>query len=901
MKSIKQIFLVVLVLHGFDLQIAYSQAFQKILNSGDYSGDFIKLSNKANRFYDTATGNNRSGYKQWKRFEWFALHHLNQDGSLGNYPQKNIAALQSFNQLKTNTANLISSATGNWINIGHESAPGGSSSANQGRVNSIAFDPVNGDVIYIGAAAGGIWKTTNGGSSWTNLTIDLPILGIADIAVSPAPNNNIIYALSGEGISVNVYLHKGIGIIKSIDGGLSWQTTGPVYTLSQQTGGNKLLIHPANSNYVLAAMSNGLFRTIDGGNVWNLIAPGDINDIEFKPNDANILYVTTRGNSNLEILNLTTLDQTNIGIVPPPSPPVNSPPVTRMEIGVTPANGNAVYVLAGPGYVSGNMNLFRGLFYSNNGGMPLPNGSSSFTQRTNNSCCHLFGAVDFEVSGYANTIYVNPFNENNVIVGGLGVFTSTDGGATLNLINDLTIHADQHNLKRNPVTNDLWLCNDGGVYISTNSGVDWNNASSGLTINEYYRISGTQTITDHLIGGLQDIGHTLREPGTNIFRTVMNNDGMDNYFNSYNNDIVYACTQNGGLNRSTNAGFNFVPVGLPNANSDPPSSYSWITPIVQHPPDLTPPIGNFDIIYVYGQNGILQSKDGGPYINMGPAGIGGSSPSMAIGSHDLGATANLYISNGNNFWVHENPWFATTTGWVNRPLPIAATLNISAIAVNPANKNEVWVTISGYTTGQKVYRSTNAGATWSNLSLSLPNTPVYSIVFANNNNSPNGAVYVGTEIGVFYTNDFLPDWVPFSNGLPHVPVTDLQMNYVNSTLKAATYGRGIWQSDLFQNCSPALTINYDIYQGQYSYEASGTITANAQIHGGIGTRVTMKAGTRITFQPGFRARTGVYMRAKNGNCGTGVLRIGDSLDVKTENKKILSDNKIDAAPTKKEL
>ena len=896
MKSIKQIILVLLVLYGFDQQTAYSQAFEKILTQSDYSGSFFNLSNKTNRFYDTATGSNRSGYKQWKRFEWFAAHHLSEDGKFENYLQKNATALQSFNQLKTNSANALNSTTGNWINIGHASASGGSSSANQGRVNTVAFDPVNGDVVYIGAAGGGIWKTTNGGASWVNLTIDLPILGISDIAVVPAPNNNIIYALSGEGLpNANVYFHKGIGVIKSTDGGFTWQTTGPVNTLGQQMGGNKLLIHPTNPNYVLAAMSNGLFRTTDGGNVWTNIVGGDINDIEFKPNNPNILYMAIRGNSNLGILNLTTLNRTNIGIFAPPTPPTNAPGVTRMEIAVTPANGNAVYVLAGPGYVSGSNNLFFGLYYSNNGGLPLPNGNSSFTLRSN-QCSNngdLFNSAR-DLSWYANTIYVSPFNENNVIVGGLNLFNSNDGGVTLNQINDPTIHADQHDLKRNPVTGDIWLCNDGGVYKSTNSGVDWSNTSDGLIINEYYRISGTQTTTDHLIGGLQDNGHFLRAPGTNVYSLVMGSDGMDNYFNSFNNNIVYACIQNGGLNRSTNGGLNFSADPLPTTGI-----YSWITPIIQHPPDIIPPIGNFDIIYAYSGNGIRQRKDGGTWVNMGLDGFraasGSLSPSMAIGSNDGGATANLYISNGSNFWVHTNPWFADSAGWVNRPLPINATTYISAIAVHPANKNDVCVTISGYNAGQKVYRSTNAGATWINISLSLPNTPVYSIVFANNNNNPFGAVYIGTEIGVFYKDDNLPDWVPFSNGLPHVPITDMQMNYVNNTLKAATYGRGIWQSDLFQTCRPVLNINWGIYQGQYNFEASQIINADSLIHGGIGTRVTMKAGNKIRFRPGFKASLGTYTRAAIGNCGSGPLLRAESLGVKTDSVKIISNRSIPAA------
>jgi hypothetical protein len=876
MKSIKKIAFVSLVFFSFVKQTVYSQAFEKILTPADYSGNFIRLCDKINRFYDTAKGANRSGNKQWKRFEWFALNHLSEDGKLDNYLEKNALALQTFNLQKANYSNAPNSVTGNWTNIGHSTSSG--NQAQQGRVNSIAFDPVNGDIIYVAAAGGGIWKSTNGGTVWTNSTIDLPILGIADIAVAPAPNNNIIYALSGEGIVSASYLHKGIGILKSTDAGLTWQTTGNINTLSEQIGGNKILIHPSNPNYVLSAMSNGLWRTTDGGNIWTKINFGyDIIDIEFKPDDLNILYYTIRNSNKFTKLNLITLDEAYTDIVPPPG---GTPGVTRMEIAVTPANPNAVYVLAGPGYVPGlGINLFYGLYYSFNSG-------SAFTLRTN-QCSNngnLFGAPP-EQSWYDNTIYVNPNNENNVIVGGVNLFNSFDGGITLNQIIDPDLHADQHNIKRNAATGDIWLCNDGGVYKSINNGSSWTNLSAGLIINEYYRISGTQSITDNLIGGLQDNGHFLREPGLNIFSFVYGGDGMDNYFNSDNNSIVYACSQYAKLVRSTNGGHNFAVTALPNAGD--PIFYDWIAPIVQHPPGtyIFPHV-NTDVIYVYSKNGIMQSQDGGVnWTNMGPGGIGQSSyalnPSMAIGSSDMGISTNLYISNGSNFLVHTDPLAATVAGWISRPLPLSSFYAaISAIAVNPADRNEVWVTISGYNAAQKVFRSTNAGISWTNMTLSLPNMPVYSIVFANKNNSPGGAVYIGTEIGVFYKDNNLPNWVPFSNNLPHVLVTDLQMNYANNTLKAATYGRGIWQSDLFQYCSPTIDINYNINQGQFNFEASATINANKYISGGIGTRVTMKAGNRITLSNGFKASFGSYTRATIGNCGSGVLsKPTDSLHI----------------------
>ncbi len=852
MKTIFTWVLVAMLL-ALDSLSGWTQGFAKSIHPEDYNGNLLALSKQINLFYDTATAGNRSGINQWKRWEWFAMHHIDGNGVLVDYTAANGQSIKEMERMATSGDR---SHTGNWTNLGHSSVPG--ALASQGRVNSVAFDPVNANIIYVATAGGGMWKSMNNGDSWVNLTIDLPILGIADIVVVPAPNNNILYALAGDlSLSTNVYPHQSIGVIKSYDSGLSWVQTNYTALHEQNLRGAKLLMHPDDPNIILAAMSDGIHITRDGGNTWQLAVGGNVNDMEFKPFNPDTVYYTMMVSNNFSKLNINTLVTRNKAIT-------TTKAIDRMEIAVTPDNPNAIYLLAGPGYDFFGGNLFNGLFYSNNSG-------SSFTTRSV-SCSNnddLFNSAR-NLSWYANTIYVDPQEENYVIVGGLNLFNSVDGGVTLNQVSFNSVHSDQHNIKRNPLNGHLWLCNDGGLYRSTNSGNTWENKSNGLTISEYYRISGTNNAEDRLIGGTQDNGQFLRT-STGQFQQVYGGDGMDNYFNSFNNSIVYVSSQNGGLGRSTTFGAGFNNTSLPSQGSA--SVYPWITPFVQVPPFYNTGNGqweNTDVILVLSLGGVLRSFDGAvkwDTIGPGPLAQMGVSPSMVTG-RDAGGV-NLYICTGDKFWVTPDALLPNVI-WYNYSLPVTAGLFVSAMTVNPANRNEVWIVVAGYQDGEKVFRTFNAGVSWTNMTRSLPNTPMYSITFANNANNPSGAVFVGSEIGIFYRDDGLADWVPFSNGLPHVPVTDLQMNYYKSELKAATYGRGIWASDTYSACSSLIQLNYNISQGQYSFESSNQIIADHWINGGLGVNVNLKAANQIKLEPGFWIFPASKVRMTIANCGSGV-------------------------------
>jgi hypothetical protein len=244
-------------------------------------------------------------------------------------------------------------------------------------------------------------------------------------------------------------------------------------------------------------------------------------------------------------------------------------------------------------------------------------------------------------------------------------------------------------------------------------------------------------------------------------------------------------------------------------------------------------------------------------------GVAGSS-AMAVGTS---YTGRLYAASGTSIWRSDD--YAVTWTSISAGLP---GLSITGIAVNPDVSMNVFVTVGSYTAGQKVYASTNGGANWTNISGTLPNLIVNCIAFEDNNGSPDGALYIGTDIGVYYRNATIGDWLTFSNGLPSVPVFDLEINKPAGLIRAGTYGRGLWDSYLYSTCPSgwSLTVGNDPsnpnYTGYQYYESSNWITSSRTVTGGIGTDVTYKAANSVTLTTGFHALENNLFKAILGPC-----------------------------------
>lgn len=760
----KKLWLLGLLVFGFGLNQIYSQAYLELIQNPTESTTLNDIKELANSYFENRDLGRGSGYKQYKRWEYKAERFVNADGKIHNFSKLAYDAAQELADA-TNQSRAMS----NWTGMGPINYTNGNSGYNGGlgRVNVVAFHPTDPNTLYIGTPAGGIWKSITGGTSWSPMSDALASIGVSGIAVDHAAPDTV-YILTGDGDGGDTF---SIGVMKSTNGGATWNTTGLSWGITSFIRGYKLLMHPTNSNIMFAVTTIGILKTTDGWNTWSNVANGSFRDIEFKPGDPTTMYATTTNT-----FYRSTNSGDNWSIVSTGLPTGEN----RAAIAVTPANNNYVYYLAGP---AGSSN-YKGLFRSTDSG-------ASFTTMSTTP----------NILGYSNTgndsssqswydlaIAVNPTDANNPITGGINVWRSTNGGTTMNCMTNWFepsgsfeyVHADIHELHYNPLDNKLYCGSDGGISVSTDHGQNWTNIWSGLQIMQFYKISGVESNQNLLVGGTQDNGSN-KYTGSTTIQHILGGDGMDNMIDYNNPNTMYYSFQNGGLQRSFNGGSS-------NTGIQPGGSTgAWVTPYAM---DATNP----NIIYGGYSDVYRSTNQGNSWTNLGSDGRG----AFAVGIND---PARLYAAVNSSIQTSANTGGSWTT--ITGPWP---GLTITDIAVDPADASRVWVTLGGYTAGQKVYESTNAGASWTNVSGSLPNSPALSIAYENTGGSPMDAIYVGMAVGVYYQSDATP-WTAYATGLPNVPIFDLEINHTNAKIRAGTYGRGLWESPLFTSvvCSMQIT------------------------------------------------------------------------------------------------
>jgi hypothetical protein len=802
--------------------------------------------------------NAERSYKHWKRWEYWWSSRVGPNGEFVNVTEKMLAAtgLQQNRKLTANgSPNQAESVSGNWSLVGPNTTDNGI-----GRVDRLAFHPTDPNIIYAGAAGGGLWRTTNGGVSWINLTPDIPSLGISGICINPN-NTNEIFILTGDGDSDTGglvddfgYMRFSIGVLKSTDGGTTWNKTGSFPGVPSTVVGYRLVMHPSNPLILIACTSDGLFRTTDGGNSWtNVNNNGRYFNMAFKPGNPSICYATGR---RIDGTRAFFWRSTNGGVTWDSTLAINNQinnPNSRVELAVAPSNTNVVYLLCGGIPDTG---FYKGLYRSDNSGVSfaLQSNSPNILGRSST------GADNASQSTYDLTVTVSPTLSTTVLVGGIQAWRSTNSGSTWTY-RGTGIHDDIHELAINPLDSKLWAATDGGMYSSTDNGANWMAHFTQMSISQFYKLAVSPANFNNMIGGLQDNGVKQRTTGSSYFESIGGKDGFAVGYDAVDPSVYYS-VNNRTVSRYTGNG------ALETIISPTTVALSFFSNMAMHS-TLT---GRFfmasDTFRTITNNGNTWN-----FYNNGPMPLGGwalqTCPSNANRIYMAGGT--FYNSTGSGLlrrsddagvnWLFGNMILSSNPGFAkNFP-------KITSINVNPTNSAHVWVTFGGFIDTIKVYASTDAGLTWTNRSGSLPNLPVNCVAVDNNNNA-----YIGTDNGVYRSSSTVNDWVPFYNNLPYVPVTDLAISQADNRIRAATFGRGIWSSDLYSDCPATLNVAGSV-AGQEFFEAANDITTSVTVTGAVGTKVRMKGGQGVKLVPPFKALTNSDFKATIGPCQSGLVQV----------------------------
>ena len=662
-----------------------------------------------------------------------------------------------------------------------------------GRVKAIAVHPNDPLTVYIGAAGGGLWKTTDGGENWLDIGHSLPSQTYGAIAIDPN-NPDIIYAGSGEAILGAFYCYPGNGLYKSTDGGQTWSVItngfGPVTYFSD------LLVSPFNSNVVIAALggtatfsdfilpNEGIWKSLDGGITWNRILDVPFaSDIAFHPTDPNKVYAAAGGYIDtpygffISTDQGATWNQSNSGLMLQSSP-------KRMHFDISKSNPNIIYSVISD-YNFEISEYVTKAFKSVDGGNSWSNISVGIPLGG-------FTGVSWYDQGYYDLcIAVDPVNPNHVLIGNVELHRTTNGSTYApvrpfggNDLDGTLAHVDYHKLVFAPSNSDiLYIGCDGGIYKSTDKGYTASSKNRGLETLQFYRIASHPSNPAIVMGGMQDNGSAMTLNGGADWSFLHRGDGMECFFDYLNPNVIYSAIQYGALSKSYNGGASFTDLFDING--------AWITPFFMHPTDN-------NILYAASKNFYKLTSGGASFIvqayGISPVNITTLAQSHVTPSNLIFGTGIDILENDTGFLVK----ISTDEGknWTDVTANIPGeTRWISRVVTDPVDENTMYVLRTGFSTGNKVWKTTDLGLTWTNISGNLPDLPCNDL-FIYPENPRN--LFVANDIGVYHSADGGLTWNFASEGMPFVPAMDFDYVKIDSVryLRVGTHGRSIYETKL---------------------------------------------------------------------------------------------------------
>ncbi len=628
-----------------------------------------------------------------------------------------------------------------------------------GRVVSIAIDPTDPQTVFIASASGGIWKTIDGGNLWLPLTDELSNLNHGAVAIDPS-DPDVIYAGTGE----YTMQTEGDGLFRSTDGGIMWEriaTTGQVGTTCSGAA-----VDPGDPDIIHLTGDLGYCRSTDGGETWSVPLSGAASSLALKPANPAIVYVGRHSNGVWRSTDSGASWTRLTGGLPGSG-------MSRILVAVTAANPDVVYTA-----ILDYSSHLQGLYRSDDGG-------DSWTWKPNTP------DFPYPQGWYDMFLGVDPADEDTVYCGGVfptyavaGVIKSTDGGDSWT---DITIasdgsqlHPDQHVVAFGS-DGVVWIGNDGGVWKSLDGGDTWINTNHTLQITQNYNIGLHPTDPAQLMGGTQDNGTVGREQDVDEWPQVIGGDGG---FLAYD----HAEPQRKYTTYVYLTIFRFDENGVENITGPwDGDSRNFIAPLVMDPSDSNTLLGGTNRVWrttnaaATDPNEIIWTPISGTNVSSG-----GRLNAIAV-SHQN--SNKIYVGNtqGNVYLTEDG------SNWVERSAELPNG-QISDICVDPENDAALYVAFHRVL-GRRVLRSDDSGLTWVNVSGDLP-SGVSARALAVDWRFDPPDLYAGSGVGVYCSIDGGPHWQKDGNDLPNVNIGDLQIDPANNTITAGTYGRGAWRAAL---------------------------------------------------------------------------------------------------------
>jgi photosystem II stability/assembly factor-like uncharacterized protein len=658
--------------------------------------------------------------------------------------------------------------TGGWESMGPENVPG--------RMISLAVNPQNSKTLYAGSASGGLWRTYNSatGENWHRITTGFPVLGVMAIAIDPLDTNTIyigtgeVYGYQSSVGSVAVRLTRGsygIGILKSTDGGDTWSKSLD-WSIDEEKGIQDLVINPQNSSSIYAATSEGIYKSVNAGESWNLIHNVlMVQDIIVHPIDTNKVLAScgNLGSTGTGVYRSTNAGESwnKVSGIPNYS--------GKTLIDVFQADPDIVFASVA------NSESSIGLYKTRNFG------ESWFVVHNED--------VQRYQGFFSHWVAVHPTDETQVVHAGVNIYKSNSGGAVLQQIGGP--HVDHHNYAHDPFNPDvLFIANDGGVYRSTNFGNSYTSIGQGLITAQFYNgFSSSRTDTNFAIGGLQDNNSVIYTGDKTNWPRVIGGDGSWAAINPIDDNIVFGSSQHNNIYKSNNRGLSFS-----NSTSGMIDAVSaFIAPYAIAE-------SNTDVMFS-GRRIVYKSTNQGDgwFETASTGNLGNPAISISISAKDEGIVYVGYAPIQSRAQIYKTSngggnWFDVTENLPDRyPMDIA---------IDPSDKNTVYVVFAGFGSGH-VFKSINAGASWSDITHDLPDVPTTSVV-VDPISSDN--VYVGNDLGVYASSDAGDSWINYSEGLPEaVMAMDLNVSAANRKLRVATHGNGAYQRPLLGVTNFSLT------------------------------------------------------------------------------------------------